>query len=60
LLLPTDLERASSPAAAERLGIRQPDVSGMLSGNFRQFSIERLMRFLVTLGAGHRDSGGPV
>ena len=35
---------------AERLGIAQPDVSKMLNGNFRQFSVERLMRFLVALG----------
>ena len=37
-------------AAARRLGIAQPDVSKMLRGHFRQFSVERLMRFLVALG----------
>jgi predicted XRE-type DNA-binding protein len=31
------------------LGIRQPDVSKMLRGQFRQFSVERLLRFLVAL-----------
>jgi predicted XRE-type DNA-binding protein len=31
------------------LGIRQPDVSKMLRGEFRQFSVERLLRFLVAL-----------
>jgi predicted XRE-type DNA-binding protein len=36
--------------AAVLLGIRQPDVSKMLRGDFRQFSVERLMRFLVALG----------
>ena len=36
--------------AAKRLSIGQPDVSKMLSGQFRQFSVERLMRFLVALG----------
>jgi predicted XRE-type DNA-binding protein len=36
--------------AAGRLGIAQPDVSKMLNGHFRQFSVERLMRFLVALG----------
>jgi predicted XRE-type DNA-binding protein len=36
--------------AAEILGIRQPDVSRMLRGDFRQFSVERLLRFLVALG----------
>ena len=35
--------------AARRLGIRQPDVSKMLRGEFRQFSVERLLRFLVAL-----------
>jgi predicted XRE-type DNA-binding protein len=34
---------------ADLLGIRQPDVSKMLCGEFRQFSVERLMRFLVAL-----------
>jgi predicted XRE-type DNA-binding protein len=37
-------------AAARRFGIDQPDVSKMLRGHFRQFSVERLMRFLVALG----------
>jgi predicted XRE-type DNA-binding protein len=40
----------SQTAAAELLGVTQPDVSKMLSGHFRQFSVERLMRFLVALG----------
>lgn len=37
-------------AAAELFGVTQPDVSKMLRGDFRQFSVERLMRFLVALG----------
>ena len=37
-------------AVAEIFGVRQPDVSKMLRGDFRQFSVERLMRFLVALG----------
>jgi predicted XRE-type DNA-binding protein len=36
--------------AAKILGVKQPDVSKMLRGDFRQFSVERLMRFLVALG----------
>lgn len=36
--------------AAALLGVRQPDISKMLRGDFRQFSVERLMRFLVALG----------
>ena|SRR6204780_374278 len=35
--------------AAKLFGIRQPDVSNMLRGEFRQFSVERLLRFLVAL-----------
>jgi predicted XRE-type DNA-binding protein len=34
---------------ADLLGIRQPDVSKMLRGEFRQFSVDRLLRFLVAL-----------
>src|ERR1041384_7758206 len=36
--------------AAKLLGVAQPDISKMLRGDFRQFSVERLMRFLVALG----------
>jgi predicted XRE-type DNA-binding protein len=36
--------------AAEIFGVRQPDVSKLLHGDFRQFSLERLLRFLVALG----------
>src|ERR1700730_11009983 len=36
--------------AATLFGVQQPDVSKMLRGDFRQFSVERLMRFLVALG----------
>ena len=35
--------------AADLFGIQQPDVSKMLRGEFRQFSVERLLRFLVAL-----------
>jgi predicted XRE-type DNA-binding protein len=37
-------------AAAQLLGIDQPKVSTMLAGQFRGYSVERLMRFLVALG----------
>ena len=36
--------------AAALFGVMQPDISKMLRGDFRQFSVERLMRFLVALG----------
>src|SRR5437660_11820911 len=35
--------------AAGLFGVRQPDISKMLRGEFRQFSVERLLRFLVKL-----------
>ena len=44
-------ERGLKQVEAARLfGVRQPDVSKMLHGDFRQFSVERLLRFLVALG----------
>ena len=45
-----DKEGLTQTEAARRLRIAQPDVSRMLRGHFRQFSVERLMRFLVALG----------
>ncbi|WP_363346558.1 helix-turn-helix transcriptional regulator [Methylocystis echinoides] len=36
--------------AAQLFGVKQPDVSKLLHGDFRQFSMERLLRFLVALG----------
>ena len=36
--------------AALAMGIDQPKVSAMLAGQFRGYSVERLMRFLVALG----------
>jgi predicted XRE-type DNA-binding protein len=49
--------------AASLFGIRQPDVSKLLRGDMRQFSMERLLRFLVALDQDveisvkpHRDS----
>lgn len=35
--------------AAALFSVRQPDISKMLTGEFRQFSVERLLRFLVKL-----------
>ncbi|HAJ45857.1 MAG TPA: XRE family transcriptional regulator [Alphaproteobacteria bacterium] len=35
--------------AAKLFGAKQPDVSAMLRGTFRKFSVERLIRFLVAL-----------
>jgi predicted XRE-type DNA-binding protein len=36
--------------AGKRMGISQPDVSRLLSGQFRDVSVERLMRLLTKLG----------
>jgi predicted XRE-type DNA-binding protein len=41
--------------AADLFGVRQPDVSKMLRGDFRQFSVERLLRFLVALDQDVKD-----
>lgn len=45
----TKERRLKQVEIADLLGIRQPDVSKMLRGEFRQFSVERLLRFLVAL-----------
>jgi predicted XRE-type DNA-binding protein len=36
--------------AAQLFGIKQPHISKMLRGDFQQFSVDRLLRFLVALG----------
>ncbi|MCP4781198.1 MAG: XRE family transcriptional regulator [Hyphomicrobium sp.] len=43
-------EQLTQAVAAERMSISQPDVSKMLKGQFRPFSIERLLRLLNALG----------
>lgn len=43
-------KRLTQAAAATLMGIDQPKVSAMLNGQFRGYSVERLMRFLVALG----------
>ena len=42
--------RMKQTEAAALFGVRQPDISKMLRGEFRQFSVERLLLFLVKLG----------
>jgi len=37
-------------AAAQCMGLSQPDVSRLLNGQFREVSLERLMRLLIRLG----------
>ncbi len=36
--------------AARLLGLSQPDVSRLLRGSFREYSMERLLRLLTVLG----------
>ena len=36
--------------AAKLLGLSQPDVSHLLRGSFRKYSVERLIRLLMALG----------
>jgi predicted XRE-type DNA-binding protein len=45
-----DERKLTQVQAAKIMGISQPDVSRMLRGRFRDFSVERLMRFLTALG----------
>jgi predicted XRE-type DNA-binding protein len=42
--------RLTQARAAELLGISQPDVSRLLRGNFRDYSVERLLRLMTVLG----------
>jgi predicted XRE-type DNA-binding protein len=45
-----DGRKLSQTAAAALMGIRQPDLSRILRGQFRGFSVERLMTMLAALG----------
>ena len=42
--------KLTQKTAAVRLGISQPDVSRLLRGDFRDYSLERLLRLLLALG----------
>ena len=42
--------RLTQVQAADVLGISQPDVSRLLRGDFREYSVERLLRLLMRLG----------
>jgi len=42
--------RLTQTQAAALLGLSQPGVSRLLRGNFREYSVERLLRLLVALG----------
>jgi len=42
--------RLTQTQAAKLLGLSQPDVSRLLRGHFHDYSLERLLRLLITLG----------
>lgn len=41
--------KLTQTTAAKLLGLSQPDVSRLLSGRFRDYSVERLLRLLMAL-----------
>ena len=43
-------KKLTQAAAARRMGISQHEVSRLLKGQFRDISIERIMRMLILLG----------
>ncbi len=43
----TTERKLTQAAAGARMGISQPEVSRLFKGNFREYSIERLMGFLT-------------
>lgn len=50
--------------AARRMGVSQPDISRLLRGQFRDVSVERLLRMMVKVGCTvdivvHPTPGGP-
>ena len=45
-------EKLTQAAAGQRMGISQPEVSRLFKGNFREYSVERLIGFLTAF---HQD-----
>jgi predicted XRE-type DNA-binding protein len=43
----TKERKLTQAAAGKRMGITQPEVSRMFRGNFREYSVDRLMEFLT-------------
>lgn len=43
----TNESKLTQSKAGEKMGISQPEVSRMFKGNFREYSVERLMGFLT-------------
>jgi predicted XRE-type DNA-binding protein len=44
----TKERKLTQDQAGKRMGISQPEVSRMFRGNFREYSVDRLMEFLTT------------
>ncbi len=42
--------RLKQVEAAKLLGLSQPDVSRLMRGDFREYSVERLLRIMTALG----------
>ena len=53
-------QNLTQAAAAEKIGLRQPDVSKLLDGRFEGFSLERLIGFLLALGNDITIDVGPT
>lgn len=45
-----DEKKLTQTMAAKLLGVQQPEISKLKSGNYTRFGIERLFQFLNTLG----------
>ena len=43
-------KRLTQAAAAKRIGVRQPDISNILNGRYRGYSVERMLLMLTGLG----------
>jgi predicted XRE-type DNA-binding protein len=52
-------EKLTQTAAGMRMGISQPEVSRLFKGNFREYSIERLIMFLACMGQDVRIVSSP-
>lgn len=49
LLRLTKDHKLTQGKVADRMGITQPEVSRLFRGHFREYSVERLLRFLTSL-----------
>ncbi len=62
----TKQRKLTQTQAGKRMGISQPEVSRMFKGNFREYSVERLMEFVTAFDRDveivvrpHRKAGKP-